>query len=118
MYRHRVQFPIVESEQLDQDEVYFYLHENGDRHRFRFHDYGAIYDRPGLYEQIFYDRLKCESPKKVASILRSAVEQAGDSSTTLRVLDLGAGNGIQPAGRPRPASHRGRAAAQDHGEQR
>lgn len=94
MYRHRVQFPIVESEQLDQDEVYFYLHENGDRHRFRFHDYGAIYDRPGLYEQIFYDRLKCESPKKVASILRSAVEQAGDSSTTLRVLDLGAGNGI------------------------
>ena len=67
MYRLRVQFPIVESEQLDQDEVYFYLHENGDRHRFRFHDYGAIYDRPGLYEQIFYDRLKCESPKKVAS---------------------------------------------------
>lgn len=94
MAPHHVQFPISESEHLDQDETYFFLTEDDEVARFRFHDYDEIYRRPGLYEQIFYDRLKCESPMKVASILRSAVEQAGGSMSTLRVLDLGAGNGI------------------------
>jgi predicted TPR repeat methyltransferase len=94
MSRHRVRFPVSESEHLDQDETYFYLTEDGEQIRFRFHDYDEIYDRAGLYEQIFYDRLQCDSPRKVASILKSAVEQAGQNYTTLRVLDLGAGNGI------------------------
>lgn len=92
--RYRVRFPSSESEHLNQDEVYFFLQENGESQRVRFHDYDEIYDRPGLYEQIFYDRLKCQSPSKVASILKSAVEKSGDQCTTLRVLDLGAGNGI------------------------
>lgn len=94
MKPHRVQFPIADSEHLDQDEVTFYLHENGERSEFRFHDYSEIYRRPGLYEQIFYDRLRCQSPAKVASILQSALQQSGEQATTLRVLDLGAGNGI------------------------
>ncbi|MAT05646.1 MAG: methyltransferase [Acidimicrobiaceae bacterium] len=94
MQRYRIQFPTAESEHLDQDEVTFDLHEGGETTRLRFHDYDEIYRRPGLYEQIFYDRLQCRSPAKVASILRSATEQAGDLTTTLRVLDLGAGNGI------------------------
>lgn len=94
MTRNRIQFPNVETEHLDQDEAFFYLHEERENIQIRFHDYGAIYQRPGLYEQVFYDRLKCQSPAKVASILRSAVEQAGEHATTLRVLDLGAGNGI------------------------
>jgi predicted TPR repeat methyltransferase len=81
-------------QRLDQDEVFFYLDEGDERRKIRFHDYDEIYRRPGLYEQIFYDRLKCQSPAKVASILQSAVLQAGQPSTTLRVLDLGAGNGI------------------------
>ncbi|MGI9577283.1 MAG: class I SAM-dependent DNA methyltransferase [Microthrixaceae bacterium] len=92
--RNRVRFPNTESQHLGQDEVYFYLDEDGEEIRLRFHDYEEIYRRPGLYEQIFYDRLKCESPSKVASILRSAVDQSGGVPTTLRVLDLGAGNGI------------------------
>ncbi len=94
MSRHRVQFPVTESEHLDQDETYFFLTEGDEQVRFRFHDYAEIYRRAGLYEQIFYDRLQCDSPRKVASILRSAVEQAGGFVSTLRVLDLGAGNGI------------------------
>ena len=92
--RNRVRFPNSESQHLDQDEVYFYLDEDGSETKLRFHDYDEIYRRPGLYEQIFYDRLKCQSPAKVASILRSAVEHSTEASTTLRVLDLGAGNGI------------------------
>lgn len=94
MKQFRIQFPTTESEHLDQDEVTFVLHEGDEWTEFRFHDYDAIYQRPGLYEQIFYDRLHCQSPAKVASILRSATEQAGEFTTTLRVLDLGAGNGI------------------------
>jgi predicted TPR repeat methyltransferase len=94
MKRHRVQFPVSESDQLGQDETYFFLTEDDVPVKLRFHDYDEIYRRPGLYEQIFYDRLQCASPHKVASILRSAVEQAGGFVSTLRVLDLGAGNGI------------------------
>jgi len=94
MRRNRVQFPHSGTEQLDQDEVFFFLDEGDGQTKIRFHDYDEIYRRPGLYEQIFYDRLKCQSPSKVASILQSAVDQSGQSSTTLRVLDLGAGNGI------------------------
>jgi predicted TPR repeat methyltransferase len=94
MKRNRVQFPSTGTQRLEQDEVFFYLDEGDERRKIRFHDYDEIYRRPGLYEQIFYDRLKCQSPAKVASILQSAVLQSGQPSTTLRVLDLGAGNGI------------------------
>jgi predicted TPR repeat methyltransferase len=48
----------------------------------------------GLYEQIFYDRLKCTSPTKVANILESSLKQSEDNLSELRVLDFGAGNGM------------------------
>lgn len=92
--RHRIQFPNSEAQDLDQDEVFFYLYDGDEHRQIRFHDYDTIYQLEGLYEQIFYDRLKCQSPSKVASILRSAVTNAGEEVSTLRVLDLGAGNGI------------------------
>jgi predicted TPR repeat methyltransferase len=47
-----------------------------------------------LYEQVFYDRLQCVSPTKVSSILQSAIKQSSDNFSELRVLDLGAGNGM------------------------
>lgn len=94
MKRNRIQFPHTETHHLSQDEVHFFLHEDDGPRQIRFHDYDVMYTYPGLYEQIFYDRLKCQSPAKVASILKSAVEQAGEYCSTLRVLDLGAGNGI------------------------
>lgn len=92
--RHRIQFPKTESSKLNQDEVYFYLQGSESRRKIRFHDYDAIYQVPGLYEQIFYDRLKCTSPSKVASILEAAIRQSNDKFSELRVLDLGAGNGM------------------------
>jgi len=92
--RHRIQFPKGETSHLDQNEAYFYLqHEDGQR-KIRFHDYDEIYQVPGLYEQIFYDRLKCTSPNKVTSILEAAVKQSQDNLSELRILDLGAGNGM------------------------
>lgn len=91
--RYRIQFPRIESN-LNQDEAFFFLQESGKDRKIRFHDYDEIYQLPGLYEQIFYDRLKCSSPVKVAEILKSAVAQSSDNFTELRILDLGAGNGM------------------------
>ena len=92
--RHRIQFPKDELSNFNQDEAYFYLQGSGGKRKIRFHDYDEIYQVPGLYEQIFYDRLKCASPNKVASILESAVKQYQDNFSELRILDLGAGNGM------------------------
>lgn len=93
--RHRIQFPKLETHDLAQDEVYFYVVEpDGMKTKLRFHDYSRIYDIPGLYEQVFYDRLKCNSPVKVTEILKSAIDQSFENFSELRVLDLGAGNGL------------------------
>jgi predicted TPR repeat methyltransferase len=79
---------------LAQDESYFFLDEAGVTTKLRFHDYGQIYERPGLYEQLFYDRLKCNSPQKVAQILKEVVDSTSGTFTQLRILDVGAGNGL------------------------
>ena len=92
--RHRIQFPKRELTNHNQDETYFYLQGSGKQRKIRFHDYDEIYQVPGLYEQIFYDRLKCTSPVKVTSILEAAIKQTTDNFTELRVLDLGADNGM------------------------
>lgn len=92
--RHRIQFPPYDANHLDQDEVTFNVVEEGRKVELRFHDYGQIYRRPGLYEQLFYDRLKCVSPQKVGEILKHTVDGYGHIFSELRVLDLGAGNGI------------------------
>ena len=92
--RYRLSFPRESGEDLAQDEAYFTLNGEDGPSRIRFHDYPEIYRHPGLYEQLFYDRLKCSSPQKVAEILRSAVAQSDMYFSELRVLDLGAGNGM------------------------
>ena len=92
--RHRIQFPELEASSLGQDEVYFYLLDGDKKRKMRFHDYNEIYKVPGLYEQLFYDRLKCQSPSKVADILHSSVSQSHENLSELRVLDFGAGNGM------------------------
>lgn len=92
--QHVIRFPRESGRDLQQNEAFFYLIEDGEDKRIKFHDYSAIYDRPGLYEQLFYERLRCTSPRVVVSRLAGAVRHAGESVETLRVLDLGAGNGI------------------------
>ena len=70
------------------------MQENDKKEKIRFHDYDKIYNIPGLYEQVFYDRLKCVSPSKVSAILHSTISQTVENFSELRVLDLGAGNGM------------------------
>ena len=67
---------------------------NGERQRIRFHDYPAIFNIPGLYEEIFYERLGCDSPRKVTHLLRDLLADHRVPMADVRVLDIGAGNGM------------------------
>ncbi len=92
--RYQIQFPQQEAHDSAQDEVEFLLIDGDQNHQIRFHDYDQIYLHPGLYEQLFYDRLKCTSPFKVGEILKQTLDKRGKNFSELRVLDLGAGNGF------------------------
>ena len=95
MIKYRIKFPAIDPHQLDQDKAYFILSEKGgDTVQIRFHDYDEIYRRPGLYEQLFYERLKSVSPEKVVNILGYAARNSPTPLSEFRVLDLGAGNGM------------------------
>jgi len=91
---HNISFPITEPGALAQDQAYFLLREGGEELRLRFHDYGEIYRRPGLYEQLFYERLRCNSPNKARDVLLKVLADNQQDVHSLRVLDLGAGNGM------------------------
>lgn len=89
----RVSFP-EGSRDVDQDEEWFEFEDHGHRRRLRLHDYASIYDTPGLYESLVYRVLKCRSPERVVRPLETAAAARGRSVGDLRVIDLGAGNGI------------------------
>lgn len=92
--QYNIRFPATEPHRLDQDEAFFHVREDGGETTLRFHDYGEIYKRPGLYEQLFYQRLKCTSPEKICGILEEVLRDNHIEMSELRVLDLGAGNGM------------------------
>jgi len=79
---------------LDQNEEWFEVEHEGRRHRSGLHDYAAIYGISGLYESLVYQALKCRSPEQVIRPLEMALTAHEESPQDLRVLDLGAGNGI------------------------
>jgi SAM-dependent methyltransferase len=89
-----VHLPDRTGDQLSQDEEWCEVGVNGDRRRIRFHDYAAIYEVPGLYEHLFYEKLECNSPQTVAGLLDDELTRTGTDPDSLVVLDLGAGNGM------------------------
>jgi len=93
--KHRIKFPKIKADDLEQDEEFFFLIEpDGRERKLRFHEYAEIYRIKGLYEQLFYERLKCNSPAKVSDSLKYSLSQVYENLSELRVLDLGAGNGM------------------------
>jgi len=91
----RIKFPKIKTHDFDQDEEYFFLIEpDGNNRKIFFHEYSEIYKIKGLYEQLFYERLKCNSPEKVSEALKYSLSQVKENFSELRVLDLGAGNGM------------------------
>ncbi len=83
------------SEEVSQDHEWCHIRVgDGQQRRIRFHDYDAVFSAPGLYERLFCGVLKCCSPATVRRLLEDAVEDADSAPEDLRVLDLGAGNGM------------------------
>ena len=78
----------------EQDSEWCELLEGGQWQRLRLHDYGFIFDRPGLYEQLFSELLCCQSPQRVVELLAGVLRDRGMGMETLNVLDVGAGNGM------------------------
>ncbi len=70
------------------------LRRDDDWQKIRFHDYSRIYEIEGLYERLFRDALECRSPEKIAELLTEQAQKSGMPIESLRVLDLGAGNGM------------------------
>lgn len=79
---------------VEQGQEQFIVEYKGERRQFRAHDYDAIYEIPGLYEYLFYNLYRCDSPKVVCSLLKETVEQSPMEVSDLKVLDIGAGNGM------------------------
>ncbi|MFK0285893.1 class I SAM-dependent DNA methyltransferase [Streptomyces sp. NPDC090499] len=92
--RHAISFPPVEPETVRAEQWTFDLMEDGVRTSIRAHDYPEIFRRPGLYEQLFHERLRCASPRTARDALLSELRDHGADIHALRVLDLGAGNGM------------------------
>ncbi|AXB42987.1 class I SAM-dependent DNA methyltransferase [Amycolatopsis albispora] len=81
-------------EEIDQDAEYCSVLLDGEWVDIRFHDYDRIYRIHGLYEQLFHEILDCRSPDVIAKLLKEQLQRDGYDAEGLRVLDLGAGNGL------------------------
>lgn len=79
---------------LEQDQEWFELEADGRCRRLRIHDYAALYAVPGLYEALVYRALRCRSPRRLTHLLTTVLEDWPLGPGDLRVLDLGAGNGV------------------------
>lgn len=77
-----------------QNEEWCEVTVDGETRRIRFHDYDQIYEIPGLYEELFYKQLQCCSPSRTIRLLQEVLGDAEDEPQRLKVLDLGAGNGM------------------------
>ncbi len=76
------------------EESFVLTHDDGTSERIVLHDYARVYAVPGLYEEVVQNRLECASPQVLAQSLADSVAEAGASMSGLRVLDIGAGNGV------------------------
>src|SRR3954466_15917671 len=89
-----LRLPDEASATASQDEEWCEVEVDGETRRLRFHDYSEIYAIPGLYERLIYERLGCQSPRGIAGLLRGGPPGRDADPADVRVLDLGAGNGI------------------------
>jgi hypothetical protein len=79
---------------MDQDEEFIHLLTENGQERIRIHEYDRFFDVPGLYEEVVYNHLQCDSPQVITDLLKETMQKHGNTDGPLRVLDFGAGNGI------------------------
>jgi predicted TPR repeat methyltransferase len=92
--RYELRFPASNGNAAAQDQEWCELRIDGVCRRIRFHDYHEIYAVPGLYEELFYERLECDSPRTVCELLADELRIRRRSAGALSVLEVGAGNGM------------------------
>lgn len=90
---YKIEFPSTEF-RLDQNEEWIIIHSEGRDEKVGLHHYARLYEIPGLYEEVIYKRLKCNSPQVICGLLKKELQKKGEGSQNLRALDFGAGNGI------------------------
>ena len=79
---------------MTQDAEWCVVRVDGEWRQIRFHDYDQLFSVPGLYEKVIYEILRCDSPHVVRGLLEAELSDSGTPPGNLRVLDLGAGNGM------------------------
>lgn len=90
---YKIEFPSPEF-RMDQREEWIIVHSEGSDKKIGLHDYARFYEMPGLYEEVIYKHLKCNSPQVICGLLKKELQKNGEGSQNLRALDFGAGNGI------------------------
>ena len=85
---------LPEVEAIEQGKEFLIIDQEGRKEKIEFHDYDRIYEIPGLYEHLFYERYKCNSPEVVCGLLKKYIEQERQGNEQLVALDIGAGNGM------------------------
>lgn len=85
------------TQSYEQDAEWCVVDDGSGWRELRFHDYAEIYQVPGLYERLFYEVLQCQSPPVVCDLLAEQLAGENIDPASLRVLDVGAGNGIVAA---------------------
>ena len=88
-----IRFPKIA--ELEQDEEWCEVLIEDKWTKIRFHDYTDVYSVPGLYETLFYRTLMCNSPNSVTNLLGDVLNEQNQKPEDLRVLDFGAGNGME-----------------------
>jgi hypothetical protein len=89
-----ISIPRKTGEIVQGEEQFIVTCDDGREVQLRAHDYDEIYKIPGLYEHLFYENYKCDSPTVVCSALVNAVEGSNQKISNLKVLDVAAGNGM------------------------
>ena len=79
---------------MEQNEEYFDLVTEKGQQRIRIHEYDRVYEVPGLYEEVVYNKLQCDSPQVITGLLKETIQKHAETGDPLRILDFGAGNGI------------------------
>jgi len=79
---------------LEQDEEWILLMSEDGCEKIRLHEYPKLYRLPGLYEEVVYKRLRCDSPEVVVCMVKNEMERSKAVPAGIRALDFGAGNGM------------------------
>lgn len=98
-----IRFPQRDQKGVSQNSEWCELVEGDTITRIRFHEHAQVLSRPRLYDQLFGgpdSETRFVSPQVMAGLLREQLplvlrgKSNGDGKAQLRVLDLGAGNGM------------------------